>query len=97
MRWLAEQLSIGELLDVLSGARCVVGPSTGVLHLAASLDTPVVGLYSPRKVEHPRRWGPKGPRVSILVPDVPADTTDSTVMNQIEVDQVLTAIHQAVR
>lgn len=32
---------------VLAGAACVVAPDTGILHLAAALDRPVVGLYAP--------------------------------------------------
>jgi len=59
VRWLVSELTTAELLDVLAQAKSVVAPSTGVLHLAASLGTPALGLYSPRIVEHPRRWAPK--------------------------------------
>lgn len=70
VHWLVEQLRPGELLDILSQARSVVAPSTGVLHLAAALGTPTIGIYSPRKVEHPRRWGPRGRQTSFLLPAV---------------------------
>lgn len=93
VHWLVEQLRPGELLDLLSQARSVIGPSTGVLHLAASLGTPAVGLYSPRKVEHPRRWGPRGPQVTYLLPPVQdGDNFAPDVMRSISVDDVFVAM-----
>ncbi len=94
VRWLVDELKMFELLDLLSQARSVVAPSTGVLHLAASLGTPVVGIYSPRTVEHPRRWGPKGLYTAALVPVAP-DTThiDPQVMRLLTADQVLQAVN----
>jgi heptosyltransferase I len=93
VRWLVDELKSSELLDLLSQAKSVVAPSTGVLHLAASLGTPVVGIYSPRRVEHPRRWGPKGLNVTALVPPVQeAENFNPDVMKQITPEQV----HQAV-
>lgn len=68
--WLDGKLSGPQLLHVLSGARCVLAPSTGIAHLAAGLDRPVIGIYSPVKVQHPRRWGPQGKSVQVLVPEV---------------------------
>lgn len=68
--WLDRKLSGPMLLHVLAGARIVLAPSTGVAHLAASLGQPVVGIYSPVKVQHPRRWGPLGESVEVLIPDV---------------------------
>jgi ADP-heptose:LPS heptosyltransferase len=89
VRWLVGDLKISELLDVLSQASGVVAPSTGVLHLAASLGTPAVGIYSPRKVEHPRRWGPRGPRVSALLPNVVGGSeARADVMREITPEQV---------
>ena len=59
-----------ELLSIISLARAVVAPSTGVAHLAASLGKRTVGIYSPVRVQHPKRWGPLGERVRILTPQV---------------------------
>jgi heptosyltransferase I len=39
----------------LDGARLVISPDTGPLHLARALDTPVVGLYG---YTNPKRYGP---------------------------------------
>lgn len=68
--WLDRKLSGPMLLHVLDGARVVLAPSTGVAHLAASLGKPVIGIYSPVKVQHPTRWGPQGENVQVLIPDV---------------------------
>lgn len=68
--WLNEKLTGPELLHVLDGARCVLAPSTGVVHLAASLGRPTIGIYSPVRVQHPKRWGPQGDSVKVLLPDV---------------------------
>ena len=93
VRWLVDELKPFELLDLLSQARCVVAPSTGVLHLAASLGTPTLGIYSPRQVEHPRRWGPKGLLARYLVPSVEsAENFTADVMAQIKPEQVLAAV-----
>lgn len=70
VRWLQNQLSMEDLLTVLKSARGVVAPSTGVLHLAAALGTPAVGIYSPVRVHRAERWGPRGPGSSALTPAV---------------------------
>ncbi len=59
-----------DLLAVLAHAKLVVAPSTGVAHLAASLDVPVAAIYSPVRVQAPPRWRPLGPRVKVFVPEV---------------------------
>jgi heptosyltransferase-1 len=41
----APRLSIAELAGVIAGARFVVGVDTGLTHLAAALNIPVVGIY----------------------------------------------------
>ncbi len=84
VHWLVGELKSPELLDLLAQAKSVVAPSTGVLHLAASLGTPTIGIYSPRRVEHPKRWGPRGLFVTHLVPPVQeADMFNPDVMTQI--------------
>lgn len=68
--FLNNKLTVLELLDVLSGASLVLAPSTGVLHLAASLGTKCYGIFSPLKVQHPTRWQARGPLVKIFVPQI---------------------------
>ena len=95
VHWLVGELTSPELLDLLSQARAVIAPSTGVLHLAASLGAPSLGLYSPRRVEHPRRWGPKGINAGYLVPGASdSDMIAPTVMEQITVAQVLNTLRE---
>ncbi len=57
-----------ELGRVLAGARAVIGPATGPIHLAASLGVPVVALFAPLHSQQPRRWAPLGPKVKVLLP-----------------------------
>lgn len=66
--WLDKKLSGPELITVLSAARSVTAPSTGVMHLAASTGVPTLGIFSPVRVQHPRRWGPQGPRQTTILP-----------------------------
>ncbi|MSQ48846.1 MAG: lipopolysaccharide heptosyltransferase I [Betaproteobacteria bacterium] len=40
-----QRMSLTELASLARGAHCVVGVDTGLAHLAAALDVPVVGLY----------------------------------------------------
>ena len=66
--WLDGKLAGKDLITALAAARAIVAPSTGVLHLAASTGRPTLGLFSPVRVQQPRRWGPQGERVKTLMP-----------------------------
>lgn len=68
--WLDKQLNGYQLLKLLSDAITVTAPSTGVLHLSASLGVPSLGIYSPIKVHQDKRWGPKGKKASSFSPQV---------------------------
>lgn len=46
---------VRRLLWLLDGARLVVSPDTGPLHVARAVETPVVGLYG---YTNPKRYGP---------------------------------------
>lgn len=70
IRWLVGSLSSAELLEVLASAKGVVAPSTGVAHLAASLETRSLVFFSPVRVQQPRRWAPRGEHVDVRVPKV---------------------------
>jgi ADP-heptose:LPS heptosyltransferase len=92
LKWLVGELSPLDLLNLLSGARAVVAPSTGVIHLAASLGVPVVGIYSPKKQQHPTRWGPKGPMVRTFIPDAFSDEVRPEVMSEIKTELITQAV-----
>ncbi len=46
------------MIDLIAGADMLVANSTGVLHVAASLSIPVVGLFPTTPSMSKRRWGP---------------------------------------
>ncbi len=65
--------AIDFLAGLMSWAAVVVAPSTGPLHVAVAVGTPVVTFYPPIRVMSALRWGPylkDSERASILVPDV---------------------------
>lgn len=66
VRWLQGALNLPSLLYILSQARSVLVPSTGVAHLAASLNAKVVGLYPNNTLQSPIRWAARGEKVVIL-------------------------------
>lgn len=68
---LAGKTEVWDLACLYSLCQLVVAPSTGPLHLASLVGAPVVGIYSPVRVNSPRRWGPLGPNSQTLVPLVP--------------------------
>lgn len=68
--WLQSKLNFEELLQVLYYAEKILAPSTGVAHLAASLDKNVHAIFSPVKVHHPTRWAPRGNHVQVYLPSV---------------------------
>jgi heptosyltransferase-3 len=60
-------------MSILTKAAVFIGPSTGTTHIATTLGIPVVGIYSPIKIQSTLRWGPlpkNKDKVKILVPDV---------------------------
>lgn len=93
--WLNEKLGIEDLLSVLAQAQAVIAPSTGVLHLGASLGAPVVGIYSPVPVQRPARWGARGPLVKMLEPPASRDElmqNPLATMERIQVSDVMKAL-----
>ncbi len=95
------QLSSEDLLSLLSAAQVVVAPSTGVAHLSAAVSTPVITLFSPIQVQHPKRWAPRGENVKTLLPAVKCPAIFECLgpgcgyyfcMDRISVDQVLQEI-----
>jgi len=54
---------LGAVLRMSAG---FVGPSTGPLHIAASLGIPVVGIYPRVHSQSPVRWGPRGHKCAVV-------------------------------
>lgn len=52
---LAGRVSLAQLAQIIAGARCFIGPDTGITHLAAAMCVPVVVLFGPT---NPVKWAP---------------------------------------
>lgn len=61
-------ITLDGLSELLRGARCFLGSSSGPAHLASLAGTPVVGLYPGLPPTWPVRWRPLGERVITLTP-----------------------------
>ncbi len=82
---LQNKLNTEQLLYVLEQANAVFAPSTGVIHIAASLGVQVFGFYSPILVQSEKRWGARGSGdIHLFTP--PAE---SPSMSSITPEQVL--------
>jgi heptosyltransferase-2 len=59
----AGELSVSEMIAMISLSDGFVGNDSGAMHVAAALGIPTVGLFGST---NPRRTGPRGPHVSVL-------------------------------
>jgi lipopolysaccharide heptosyltransferase II len=91
-------LSLKEFAAFIQTAKLFVANSTGPLHIAAAVGTPVVGFFAPVHVMSPKRWGPLINKKAIFVPDPVqcprckgGKCRGSDCMEQITVKQVLEA------
>ncbi|ODS51046.1 MAG: hypothetical protein ABS42_00520 [Bdellovibrio sp. SCN 50-8] len=92
----AAGFSLGETIHLLAELDVILSVNTGVLHLAAAMECPVIGLHGPT---NPLRWGPLGSEhISLLAAhpfagclnlgfEYPADGIE--IMPSLSVQQVL--------
>ncbi|MFC1729102.1 glycosyltransferase family 9 protein [candidate division KSB1 bacterium] len=80
VRMLPRVLTLSELAALLQKALFILGPDTGVLHLANSVGTRMICLYPPSWYMSSRRWGPYGIPESMIISDAP----ESSVRNLTE-------------
>jgi heptosyltransferase-3 len=66
---LVNRLSVKELAAFLRMVDLFVSNSTGPLHIAAAVGTPVIGFYPPIRACSPQRWGPYTDLKTVFVPD----------------------------
>jgi len=91
-------LQLLELAAMLSLQTCLTVSSTGPMHLAAVMGTPVVALFSPHPAHVPQKWAPLGTGHRLLVaplapgedPRVPRER-GTELMARIHVKQALAA------
>lgn len=62
---LAGKLSLDELGELFVQAKAVVSVNTGIMHMAATLDVPLVALHGPTSI---KRWGPLSKKAISLAP-----------------------------
>jgi ADP-heptose:LPS heptosyltransferase len=88
---LCGQLTLDEAIALISGASLFTSNSTGVLHIAASFDVPVLGLYPNTSHISARRWGPRNGRSAVVSPPNTEDKSKCDDMSLIEVSSVVAA------
>ena len=97
-------LNLKEFAAFIQTAKLFVANSTGPLHIAAAVGTPVIGFYPPVRVMSPKRWGPLTDKKAIFIPD-PArcprckggECRGNDCMDQITVNQVMEATAKLLR
>lgn len=70
---LVGKLTIKELGALIRSSKLFVSNSTGPLHLAVAMGTPVVGLYPQHQAMSAKRWGPYTEKKIVFVPQRPLD------------------------
>jgi heptosyltransferase-2 len=97
------RLSLKELGAFLQMSQVFVSNSTGPLHIAAAVGTPVVAFYPPIRECSPRRWGPLTDRRVVFVADSAlcprckgGPCEGNECMDQITVEQVRRAVQALV-
>lgn len=65
---LTGRMKLDETAALLSKAAAVVSVNTGIMHVAAALDRPMLALHGPT---NPVRWGPLSDKAVALLPNAP--------------------------
>ncbi len=96
-----DQPSLPALAAFLSGCRLFIGNDSGVAHLAAAVDCPVVAIFGP---SDPVTWSPRGQRVGIVYKKVdcspchrvkrPEESCERSCLDRIMVEDVLAGAEQ---
>ncbi|CUS97714.1 glycosyltransferase family 9 protein [Candidatus Kryptobacter tengchongensis] len=102
---LAGLLNLKELSALIKNASLFISNSTGPIHVASALGTPVIGFYPPIKVMSPRRWGPYTDNRIIFIPNVPFECKKCIgekckffdCMDLINIDDVVKAIKEKIK
>jgi heptosyltransferase-2 len=76
-------LTLKELAALIKRAHLFVSNSTGPLHIAVAMGTPVIGLFPQTTVMSPARWGPYTTNKKVFVPDKPLDCVDCRGMKDL--------------
>ena len=97
---LAGKTNLNELCYLLKGASLFVGVDSGIMHLASSLDIPVVGIFGPTD---PFYVGPQNSRSRVVREEMECSPCylkgceDRTCMKKLDVKKVLDACEELLR
>lgn len=73
---LVGKLGLKELAALIRGSSLFVSNSTGPIHIAAAVGTPVVGLYPQITPMSATRWGPYTEKKRVFTPKKPVDCSE---------------------
>jgi heptosyltransferase-2 len=96
------ELSLLEYAALSKLAKLVIGNSTGPLHIAAAVGTPVIGFFPHLKPMTPDRWGPYTSKKKVFLPQNKPDNCKKCIRNKkncecmdsISTDEVFQAVVQ---
>lgn len=99
---LANQLGLKEFAALIRSSDLFVSNSTGPIHIAAALGTPVVGFYPNVSVASSQRWGPYTTKKRVFVGQGPLDCEKCLkntagpceCMDRIRVEDVVNAVEE---
>lgn len=84
--FIVNDLSLKELAALIKQAKMFISNSTGPIHIAAAVDTFIIGFYSPIKVQSETRWGPYTDNKKIFTPKT--NSGDESIMDEIIPEEV---------
>ena len=93
---LAGQFDLSELIALISQSSLLIANSTGIIHIAAALEIPVIGLYPNSPNLSSNRWGPYSNDKIIISPKYNIDE-DKDNMDLISSNEVFQAIKQFIQ
>ena len=100
------ELDLAELRALVARSRLFIGGDTGPLHVAATTETPIVGLYGPTLAERSAPWrDPRIPTEAMYVAGLPCRPCDQRVcapgdfrcLTSLMPDDVLAAAERAMK
>ena len=91
---LCGKLSIKEMIALISKSNLLIANSTGIIHISAAMDVPVIGLYPNTPHLSPKRWGPYSKKSIVITPPEVDNFKERDNMNRISIDEVMKAVEK---